>query len=74
MLRSDFCDYSDAYIVVKGRISVRGTNTANRINKKLIFKNKPQVRSCIKRTNNKFIDNYRDEVNADVNVNVLIIR
>ena len=25
MLRPDLCDYSDAYIAVKGRISVRGT-------------------------------------------------
>ena len=39
MLRSDLCDYSDAYIVVKGRISVTGTNNANRRNKKLTFKN-----------------------------------
>ena len=26
MLSSDLCDYSDTYIVVKGRISVTGTN------------------------------------------------
>ena len=35
MLRSDLCDDSDAYIVVKGRISVRGTNDANKRNKKI---------------------------------------
>ena len=29
MLISDLCDYSDAYIVVKERISVRGTENAN---------------------------------------------
>ena len=39
MLRSDLCDESDAYIVVKGRISVTGTNDADRVNKKLTFKN-----------------------------------
>ena len=39
MLRSDLCYYSDAYIVVKGRISVRGKNANNRENKKLTFKN-----------------------------------
>ena len=33
VLRSDLCDYSDAYIVVKGRISVRGTNDAEKIKK-----------------------------------------
>ena len=32
MLRPDLCDYSDAYIAVKGRISVRGTNDANKKN------------------------------------------
>ena len=29
MLRSDLCDYSDAYIIVKGRISVIGINAVN---------------------------------------------
>ena len=38
MLRSDLCDYSDAYIVVKVRISLTDTNNANR-KKKLTFKN-----------------------------------
>ena len=37
VLRSDLCDYSDAYIVVKGRITAAGTNNANRRNKKLTF-------------------------------------
>ena len=36
MLRSGLCDYSDAYIVVKGIISLKDTNA--RINKKLTFK------------------------------------
>ena len=39
MLRSDLCDYSDAHIVVKEKITVRGTNANNRTNKKLTFKN-----------------------------------
>ena len=47
MLRSNLCDYSDAYIVVKGRISVRGTNGANRINKWITFKNNSPFRSYI---------------------------
>ena len=33
MLISDLCDYSDAYIVVKGRISVLGTNNTNKRDK-----------------------------------------
>ena len=34
MLKPDLCDYSDAYIIVKGRISVTGTNNANKRNKR----------------------------------------
>ena len=30
MLRSDLCNYSDVYSVVKGTISVTGINDANR--------------------------------------------
>ena len=33
MLRSDLCDYSGVYIVVKGRISVTGPNNANKRDK-----------------------------------------
>ena len=57
MLRSDFCDYSDAYIVVKGRITVEGDNDTKTNNKKLIFKNNAPFRSCISKINNTFIDN-----------------
>ena len=42
MLRSSLCDYSDAYILVKGNISVNNTTAAdadaNNANKKVIFK------------------------------------
>ena len=37
MLRSDLCDYSDAYIVVKGRITVTNPNSIL-YDKKLAFK------------------------------------
>ena len=57
MLRSNLCDYSDWYIVVKGRIKVTGTNNANIRNKKLISKNNVQFRSCILKINNTLIDN-----------------
>ena len=39
MLRTDFCYYNDTYIVLKGIISVRGTNNAHERNIKLTFKN-----------------------------------
>ena len=35
MIRSDLCDYSDVYTVVKERISITGTNNDNRRNRKL---------------------------------------
>ena len=57
MFRSDLFDYSDTYIVVKGRISVTDTNNAKIKNKKLIFKNNAPFRSCILKINNTFIDN-----------------
>ena len=60
VLRSDLCDYSDAYIVVKGIINVRDTNANNRINKKLTLKNNAPFRSCISKINNTFIDNVED--------------
>ena len=42
MLRSSLCDYSDAYILVKGNISVNTAGAgadANNTNKKVVFKN-----------------------------------
>ena len=60
MLRSDLCDYIDVYIVVKGIISVTGTNPNNRRNKKLTFKNNALFTSCISKINNTFIDNAED--------------
>ena len=40
ILRSNFCDYSDADIVVKRRITVADTVDAKERHKKLVFKNK----------------------------------
>ena len=60
MLRSDLCDYSDAYIAVKRRISVAGTNANNRRKKKPTFKNNTPFRSCISKINNTFVNNAED--------------
>ena len=38
MLRSDLCDFSDAYIVVKGDITLEGDSNANKRNKILHLK------------------------------------
>ena len=57
MLRLDLRDYSDAYIVVKGRITVEGTNNANTRNKKLTFKNNARFKLGISKINDSFVYN-----------------
>ena len=59
MLRSDLCDYSDAYIIITGKIIV--TNPDNdAYDKKLAFKNNGLYVSCISKINNALIDNAED--------------
>ena len=61
MLRSSLCDYSGAYILVKGNITVNNTAAAgaaaNNTNKKVIFKNCAPFTNCISKINNTQIDN-----------------
>ena len=64
MLRSNLCNYSDAYILVKGTITVTApgvNNDANNIgdkrNRPLIFKNNALFVSCITRINGELIEN-----------------
>ena len=59
MLRSDLCEFSDAYIFVKGTITIEGTNANNRIDKINLNNNAP-FRSCISKISNTFIDNAKD--------------
>ena len=57
---SSLCDYSDAYILVKGNISVNNTQAAaapNNVNKKVIFKNCAPFTNCRRKINNTQIDN-----------------
>ena len=64
MLKSSLYDYSDAYILVKGTISVNNTaaagSAANNTNKKVIFKNCAPFTNCISEINNTQIDNAKD--------------
>ena len=61
MLRSSLCNYSDAYILVKGNITVNNTAVgavaANNTNKKEIFENCAPFTNCISKINNIQIDN-----------------
>ena len=64
MLKLSLCDYSDAYILVKGTITVNNTAAAdadaNNTNKKVIFKNCAPFTNCISKINNTQIDNSKD--------------
>ena len=68
MLRSSLCDYSDAYILLKGNMAVNNTAAdgaaANNNNKKVIFKNCALFTNCISKIDNTQIDNaeYIDRV------------
>ena len=104
ILRSDLCDFADAYILVNGTITVNGIvngveKEINRRHRPLILKNNAPFVSCITRINGELIEdaddldivmpmynlleysknyrkttgslcnNYRDELNDDVNLN-----
>ena len=59
MLRSNLCAYSDAYIVVKGTITVTDPDNAKR-NKSVAFKNNAPFINCISKINGVKIDNVED--------------
>ena len=59
MLRSDLCDFSEAYIVVKGIITVTEPDNAKR-NKSIVFKNNAPFINCISKINGIQIDNAED--------------
>ena len=61
MLQSDLCYYSDAYIVVKGAITVEGANNIDTYNRNLLLENNARLISCISKTNSTLItDNAED--------------
>ena len=70
MLRSSLCDYSDAYIAVKGTITVPNIGTVatqNNRNKEVIFKNCTPFTDWMSEINNTQIDNAKD---IDVVMNI----
>ena len=64
MLRSDLCDYADAYILVNGTITVTANAGANNIRdkktRKLILKNNAPFVSCITRIDGELIEDADD--------------
>ena len=66
MLKSSLCDYSDAYILVKGTITINGigadvtTRRADERDKGVAFKNCAPFTTCISEINNIQVDNAKD--------------
>ena len=66
MLRSNLRDYADAYILVKGRITIIGagddaaTRQANERDKSVIFQNCAPFTKCVSRINGTDIDIAQD--------------
>ena len=66
MLKSSLCDYNDAYVLVKGTITIAGegddaaARQADEIDKGVAFKNCAPFISCISEINNTQIDNAKD--------------
>ena len=66
MLKSSLCDYSDAYILVKGTITINGVGAdaaarqADERNKGVAFKNCALFTNCMSEINNTRVDNAKD--------------
>ena len=66
MLKSSLCDYSDADILVKGKITITGAGDdtaarqADERDKGVVFKNCAPFTNCISEVNNTQIDNTKD--------------
>ena len=51
IIRSHLCDFNDAYIVVKGDITLQRVNDVNKRNKNLAFKNNAPFINCVSKIN-----------------------
>ena len=66
MLKSSLCDYSDVYILVKGKITIAGerddaaARQADERDKGVAFKHCPPFTNCISEINNIKVDNAKD--------------
>ena len=60
MLRSDLCDYSDAYVWVKGKINVTNPNNNANFDRRLTLKNNAPFVSCISKINGELVENVED--------------
>ena len=57
MLQSYICEYSDAYVVMKGTITVEGANDRDMHYRSLFLKNNAPFISCVSKINGALIGN-----------------
>ena len=61
LLRSDLCDFSDAYIVVKGIVTVSANERdRDEMNRQVILKNDAPFFSCISKINGVLVETAED--------------
>ena len=61
MLRPDLCDFSDAYIDVKGIVTVRANERdRDKMNRQVILKNNAPFISCFSKINGVLVENAED--------------
>ena len=60
MIQLHLCDYSDSYIVVKGKTIIKGVNNVDRLNRSLAFKHNATFISCATKINNALFGNTED--------------
>ena len=61
MLKSDLCDFSDAYIVVKGIVTVSADERdRDEMNRQIILKNNAPFISCVSKINGVLVENAED--------------
>ena len=60
VLRSDLCDYSDAYVWVKGKITITNANNNVNFDRRLTLKNNASFISCISKINGELVENAED--------------
>ena len=60
MLRYDLCDYSDAYVWVKGTIIVTNPNNNANFDRRLTLKNNAPFILCVSKINGELVENAED--------------
>ena len=60
MLRSDLCDCSDAYVWIKGTITVTNPNNNANFDRRLTLTNNAPFVSCISKIKGELVENAED--------------